>query len=147
MAVSNCSLWLVRSHETVDDAAYMRAMIPHHFLAILTSTRAHIRNPQPATRNLRVRDLADGIIEAQVREIGEMRSLITDLEKNSPLKDAEDLSPLTLVGWRGTEGGREQIPAPRAEPCIRRQEGAGSPEPGQPNAWYCGGGADVVPPS
>ncbi|OJY88076.1 MAG: DUF305 domain-containing protein [Lysobacterales bacterium 63-13] len=67
------SLWLVRSQETVDDVSYMRAMIPHHSIAILTSKRAHISDP-------RVRELADGIIEAQVREIDEMKTLIKDIE-------------------------------------------------------------------
>jgi uncharacterized protein (DUF305 family) len=67
------ALWLVRSQQTVDDAAYMRAMIPHHSIAILTSERARIRDP-------RVRQLADEIIEAQRREIGEMKELIADLE-------------------------------------------------------------------
>ena len=59
------SLWLVRSQATVGDAAYMKAMIPHHSIAVLTSERAHLRDP-------RVRLLADRIIEAQVREIGEL---------------------------------------------------------------------------
>ena len=69
------SLWLVRSQETVDDVSYMRAMIPHHSIAILTSRRANISDP-------RVRKLADGIIEAQVKEIDEMKALIKDLEKD-----------------------------------------------------------------
>jgi hypothetical protein len=68
------SLWLVRSQETVGDVSWMRAMIPHHSIAILTSERAHIKDP-------RVRKLADGIIEAQRREIGEMKALISELEK------------------------------------------------------------------
>lgn len=68
------SLWLVRSQETVEDVSYMKAMIPHHSIAILTSRRAHITDP-------RVRKLADGIIEAQVREIAEMKVLIKDLEQ------------------------------------------------------------------
>ncbi|MBY0333661.1 MAG: DUF305 domain-containing protein [Acetobacteraceae bacterium] len=67
------SLWLVRSQATVDDAAYMRAMIPHHSIAILTSKRAQISDP-------RVRKLADEIIEAQEREIAEMKHLVADLE-------------------------------------------------------------------
>ena len=66
-------LWLVRSQATVGDAAWMKAMIPHHSIAILTSERAHITDP-------RVRKLADGIIETQRREIGEMEVLIDDLE-------------------------------------------------------------------
>ena len=67
------SLWLVRSQRTVDDVSYMRAMIPHHSIAILTSERAQIRDP-------RVRKLADEIIEAQRREISEMKQLIAELE-------------------------------------------------------------------
>jgi uncharacterized protein (DUF305 family) len=67
------SLWLVRSQVTVDDTSYMRAMIPHHSIAIMTSKRAQITDP-------RVRELADEIIAAQEREIAEMRGLIADLE-------------------------------------------------------------------
>lgn len=67
------SLWLVRSQATVDDVSYMKAMIPHHSIAILTSTRAQITDP-------RVRKLADEIIEAQEREIAEMKFLIRDLK-------------------------------------------------------------------
>ena len=67
------ALWLVRSQATVSDVAYMKAMIPHHSIAILTSKRAHIADP-------RVRRLADGIIESQRREIDEMKALIRDLQ-------------------------------------------------------------------
>lgn len=67
------ALWLVRSQTTVDDVDYMKAMIPHHSIAILTSERANISDP-------RVRKLADEIIAAQRREIDEMKSLIKDLE-------------------------------------------------------------------
>ncbi|MEP7148465.1 MAG: DUF305 domain-containing protein [Acidobacteriota bacterium] len=67
------ALWLVRSQTTIEDVSYMRAMIPHHSIAILTSERANITDP-------RVRKLADGIIEAQKREIAEMEDLIKDLE-------------------------------------------------------------------
>jgi hypothetical protein len=67
------ALWLVRSQKTVEDVSWMKAMIPHHSIAILTSERAHISDP-------RVRKLADGIIEAQRREIDEMKALIKDLE-------------------------------------------------------------------
>ena len=56
-------LWGVRSQQTVDQVDWMQAMIPHHSIAILTSERADIEDP-------RVRELADGIIEAQKREIG-----------------------------------------------------------------------------
>ncbi|MBJ6125469.1 DUF305 domain-containing protein [Microvirga splendida] len=73
IAVFALSLWLVRSQATVDDVDYMKAMIPHHSIAIMTSERAQISDP-------RVRKLADEIIEAQEREIAEMKYLAADLE-------------------------------------------------------------------
>jgi len=72
VALMGLGLWLVRSQETVGDVAWMKAMIPHHSIAILTSERAGITDP-------RVRQLADEIIEAQRREIGEMEVLIRDI--------------------------------------------------------------------
>ncbi|MDQ2892937.1 MAG: DUF305 domain-containing protein [Pseudomonadota bacterium] len=75
MVVGAAALWLVRSQETIDDVAYMKAMIPLHSIAILTSRRAQIHDP-------RVRRLADGIIEAQVKEIAEMKMLIDDIDRN-----------------------------------------------------------------
>lgn len=70
--VFGVSLWLVRSQITIEDEAYMRAMIPHHSIAIMTSSRANISDP-------RVRKLADEIIYAQDKEIAEMRYLIAEL--------------------------------------------------------------------
>lgn len=67
-------LWIVRSQATISDTDYMKAMIPHHSIAILTSERAQLTDP-------RVRKLADEIIEAQRREISEMKYLIRDLEE------------------------------------------------------------------
>lgn len=65
---------LVRSQSTIDDTSWMKAMIPHHSIAILTSERANISDPS-------VRDLADRIIEAQRKEIKEMEALIEELEE------------------------------------------------------------------
>ncbi len=73
VAVFALALWLVRSQATVDDMEYMRAMIPHHSIAILTSERAQISDP-------RVRKLSKEIIEAQEREIAEMKYLVRDLQ-------------------------------------------------------------------
>jgi len=70
--VFSASLYLVRSQDTIGDEAWMKAMIPHHSIAILTSSRANLSDP-------RVRALADEIIEAQRREIAEMEALIADL--------------------------------------------------------------------
>lgn len=66
------ALFLLRSQATVQDVSWMKAMIPHHSIAILTSERAEISDP-------RVRHLADEIIEAQRLEIAEMKALIADL--------------------------------------------------------------------
>jgi hypothetical protein len=82
--VFGAALWLVRSQQTVGDVAYMKAMIPHHSIAIMTSERAHIKDPE-------VRRLADGIIDAQVREIIEMERGITRLEAKPPATSATDL--------------------------------------------------------
>jgi uncharacterized protein (DUF305 family) len=68
------TLWVIRSQSTVGDTDYMKAMIPHHSIAIMTSERAQITDP-------RVRKLADEIIAAQRREISEMKYLINELER------------------------------------------------------------------
>ena len=68
-------LYLVRSQDTVGDVAWMKAMIPHHSIAIMTSERANLSDP-------RVRALADAIIEAQRAEIAEMTDYIADIEAN-----------------------------------------------------------------
>lgn len=70
--VFGLSLFLLRSQTTVGDVSWMKAMIPHHSIAILTSERANLSDP-------RVQKLADEIIEAQRLEIGEMKALIADL--------------------------------------------------------------------
>lgn len=64
---------LLRTQATISDVAWMKAMIPHHSIAILTSERASITDP-------RVRRLADGIIESQQREIAEMKALIAEMD-------------------------------------------------------------------
>lgn len=69
------SLWLVRSQITVDDTSWMKAMIPHHSIAILTSERADVSDP-------RVQELRDSIINTQKEEIAEMKKLIEDIEEN-----------------------------------------------------------------
>ncbi|WP_313306040.1 DUF305 domain-containing protein [Stutzerimonas balearica] len=72
-AVFAVSLGLVRSQATVDQVSWVKAMIPHHSIAILTSERADIDDP-------RVRELADGIIKTQREEIAEMKALIAELQ-------------------------------------------------------------------
>lgn len=63
------ALLMVRNQTLVDDRHWMQAMIPHHSIAILTSERAKLQDPE-------VRKLADGIISTQKREIKEMKQLL-----------------------------------------------------------------------
>ena len=73
--VYGVAYFLARSQATVDDVAWMKAMIPHHSIAILVSERANISDP-------RVQTLTQQIIESQRREIAEMEALITELERS-----------------------------------------------------------------
>ncbi len=71
-----CALGLVRAQSPIiKDVLWMKAMIPHHSIAILTSERADIHDPE-------VKRLAEGIIEAQKKEIEEMKAMIKRLEKS-----------------------------------------------------------------
>ena len=69
-----------RAQSLVNDTRFMKAMIPHHSIAINNSEKADIRDP-------RVRRLADEIIASQVREIREMKLLLDDIEQNGPRGD------------------------------------------------------------
>ena len=69
-------LYVNRSQSLIDDTRFMKAMIPHHSIAINNARKADIRDP-------RVRALADEIIASQVREIRTMKLLIADIEQNS----------------------------------------------------------------
>lgn len=72
------ALFLFRSQDFIDDKAWMKAMIPHHSIAILTSSRAKITDP-------RVAKLAEEIVLAQNREISEMRFLVEDIDRNGKI--------------------------------------------------------------
>ena len=86
---------LVRSQITVSDVDYMEGMIPHHSIAILTSERARIKDP-------RVRKLADGIIEAQHKEIKEMEWLIEDLRANGVATSQAEAEARPVPAFSGT---------------------------------------------
>lgn len=64
----------LRSQTPIGDVQYMKAMIPHHSSAILTSERADIKDPE-------VKKLADDIIKAQRKEIAEMETMLDRLDK------------------------------------------------------------------
>ena len=68
------ALILVRTQKPiVGDLLWLKGMIPHHSIAILTSERADIQDEE-------VKKLANSIIEAQKREIEEMKLMINRLE-------------------------------------------------------------------
>lgn len=70
------ALTLVRMQAPIiGDVLWMKAMIPHHSIAILTSKRADIKDPE-------VKKLADDIIKAQEKEILEMKAMIKRWENN-----------------------------------------------------------------
>lgn len=68
-------LWVNRGQALIDDRQFMKSMIPHHSIAINNARKATISDP-------RVRELADEIIESQVREITEMKMLLDDIAAN-----------------------------------------------------------------
>lgn len=88
------ALWLVRSQATVEDTSYMRAMTPHHSIAILTSERANLSD-------VRVRELADEIAEAQRREIAEMEWLIADIDENGIASTDEEAAERPVPEFDG----------------------------------------------
>ncbi len=71
-----------RSQATINDVRFMKSMIPHHSIAINNARKASISDP-------RVRELADQIIESQVREIAEMKLLLDDIGRNGERGDAK----------------------------------------------------------
>ncbi len=76
-------LYLTRTQNTIADQRWMKAMIPHHSIAILTSKRANIKD-------IRVQELADAIIKAQEKEIREMQWLLDDIEKNGIVTNEQE---------------------------------------------------------
>ena len=76
-----------RSQMLNGDVRFMKAMIPHHSIAVNNARKAQISDP-------RVRQLADEIIRSQISEINQMKLLIEDIERNGERGD-EPLPPRT----------------------------------------------------
>lgn len=87
--VGGALLYLNRSQAIVDDVRFMKAMIPHHSIAVNNARKASISDP-------RVRELADQIIESQIREIELMQRLVDDIQRHGP-SGSEPLAPRTTV--------------------------------------------------
>ncbi|MAG43229.1 MAG: DUF305 domain-containing protein [Flavobacteriaceae bacterium TMED48] len=94
VAVFCFALFLVRSQATIEDRAWMKAMIPHHSIAILTSGRANIADA-------RVQQLAKEIISAQEREIKEMEWLIADIKENGIASSESEASRRPVPDFSG----------------------------------------------
>ncbi|MBC7654294.1 MAG: DUF305 domain-containing protein, partial [Oligoflexus sp.] len=73
MVVFGLVLTALRTQTPVGDEQYMKAMIPHHSSAIMTSENANLQDPE-------VRKLADGIIKAQKKEIAEMKAILARMK-------------------------------------------------------------------
>jgi len=87
--------YLVRSQTTVQDRSFMRAMIPHHSIAILTSERSQ-------TRDMRVCELQVEIIQAQRREIAEMEWLIEDIARNGVAETLSEAQERPVPDFEGS---------------------------------------------
>lgn len=70
---------MLRNQTAISDVQWMRGMIPHHSSAIMTSQQAHLKDPE-------AKKLAEEIIEAQKREIAQMKKIIYRLQNG----DTED---------------------------------------------------------
>ncbi|MFN4141752.1 MAG: DUF305 domain-containing protein [Aestuariivirga sp.] len=86
-AIAGAALLFVnRSQALVQDADFLRAMIPHHSIAVNNARKATLRDP-------RVRRLADGIIESQMVEITAMKLLLSGMEGDLR-RDGDPLPPI-----------------------------------------------------
>ncbi len=74
IAVFILALAGVRTQTAIGDVQYMKGMIPHHSIAIMTSKNAHLKDPE-------VKKLAQSIIDAQEKEIAQMKAMLARLDK------------------------------------------------------------------
>jgi FtsH-binding integral membrane protein len=68
------ALLCLRRQMFVSDQQYMRAMIPHHSSAIMTSRHAHIQDAE-------VKKLSQSIIESQQKEIEQMKAILHRMDR------------------------------------------------------------------
>jgi len=65
---------LIRQQTGISDKQFLRSMIPHHAGAILMCEHASLTDPD-------IKKLCDGIITGQQREIDQMKTKLSQLEK------------------------------------------------------------------
>lgn len=92
----SAGVFLVRSQTTIEAESWMKAMIPHHSIAVLTSERANIED-------VRVKALANEIIKAQRKEIKEMKWLIEDISKNGPAATKAEAQKRPVPDFKGQQ--------------------------------------------
>lgn len=73
VAIFAAALFGVRHQVFIDDKRFMQSMIPHHSIAILVSKNADLKDPE-------VQKLARDIIEAQEREIAQMKGILARMD-------------------------------------------------------------------
>ena len=64
----------LRTQSFISDKQYIRAMIPHHSSAIMTSKHANLKDPE-------VKELAASIIKSQEKEIEQMKQMLERMNK------------------------------------------------------------------
>jgi len=69
------SLIFLRTQTPIDDRQYMKAMIPHHSSAILTSKHADIQDAE-------VKELSKKIIRSQEEEIAQMKAILERMNQD-----------------------------------------------------------------
>ncbi|QZY30825.1 DUF305 domain-containing protein [Nocardioides coralli] len=121
LAAGSLALFLSQSQTLVQDEAYMKGMIPHHSIAILTSERAELRD-------VRVEELASQISDTQVKEIAEMEWLLDDIDDNGAATTDEEarqrpVPEFDAEGQRAEASGREPFGL-RASPWLARLVGS-----------------------
>jgi hypothetical protein len=99
LALMAVALFLSRTQFFVDDREYMKGMIPHHSIAILTSERADLDD-------LRVCELANQIIRSQRQEIAQMDWLIDDIARNGEATDRAEADARAVPEF-GSDNVRE----------------------------------------
>jgi len=95
-------LTINRDQSLIGDADFMKAMIPHHSIAINNARKADIRDP-------RVRYLADRITRDQVKEITEMKLLLQDIEQHGRQADRPLRAAPATLGPQGAAEARELV--------------------------------------
>jgi hypothetical protein len=93
----------------------MKGMIPHHSIAILTSERADIDD-------VRVRELADGIIKTQRLEIKEMEWLLNDIEENGSATTEEEAAERPIPEFEATAAPKADLPQAEREQLLAALE-------------------------